>query len=65
MHVTIDAYPYVITTGDIEVPDHLNGFEEINEFIQEHWNEINFTIEDVDYCGTDYYIYDENGLEIS
>lgn len=50
-HIT--AYPYATQTGTISVPANL-GDDDINDYIIEHWNEINFDEPELDYAGTDF-----------
>ena len=49
----ITAYPYATQTGTIGVPANL-GDDDINEYIIEHWNDINFDEPELDYAGTDF-----------
>lgn len=50
-HIT--AYPYATQTGTISIPANL-GDDDINNYIIEHWGEINFNEPELDYAGTDF-----------
>ena len=52
--VTITAYPFVVSYGEILVPAEIAGDEtKIREYISDNFNSINFYSQDFDYCGTD------------
>ena len=51
MIVYVTAYPYARTEGSIEVPDDI---ENVREYLEENWDEIQFGNPELDYCGTDY-----------
>lgn len=51
MKVCITAYPYASQTGTLNVPDDC---ENVEEYISEHWNSIDFNSPDLDYKGTDF-----------
>ena len=48
---TITAYPYATQTGFLEIPDDIESQEEADEYIRDHWDEIEFHEPDLDYCG--------------
>lgn len=50
---TITAYPYAKQTGIISVPANL-GDDNIDEYIIEHWADIDFNKPELDYAGTDF-----------
>ena len=50
-HIT--AYPYAKQTGTIFVPAGVPD-EEIDDYIIEHWDKINFDDPELDYTGTDF-----------
>lgn len=50
------AYPYATQSGTITVPDNTN---DVNEYIKDHWDDIEFDEPDLDYCGTDFDIEEE------
>ena len=56
-NVTVVAYPYAVQSGIIQVPDALTDYVDVDFYIQEHWDEIDFYAPDLDYCGTDYELY--------
>lgn len=61
MTITVVAYPYATATGAIDVPDGLSK-EECLDYVKEHFNNIDFSGPELDYCGTDFDIYrDEAG----
>ena len=51
MTVFVRAYPYAIIEGTIDVPD---GTENIDAYVEEHFDEIDFGEPDLDYAGTDF-----------
>ena len=57
--VNVTAYPYAVQYGSIEVDKNLSG-EELTEYISEHWDEIQFGEPDLDYCGTDFDVDEED-----
>ena len=48
----IIASPYATQYGTIEVPDGLSE-EEVREYVNDHFDEIEFDEPDLDYAGTD------------
>jgi len=59
--ITITVFPFVSQTGSLKVPDELKTREEIKDYIDEHWDEIDFEPRyqaDFDYSGADYDFYD-------
>ena len=56
--VTVIAHPYADQTGFIEVPDGLDE-DAAKAYVQEHWNDIEFREPELDYCGTDFEVYDD------
>ena len=62
MKVQVCAYPAVSVSGEIEILDDIKTIPEINLYISEHWDEINFDNEDFDYeiwNGMDFDWYEE------
>lgn len=53
--VHITAYPYAAQTGIIEVPDGVDA----EKYIKEHWNEVTFDEPELDYCGTDFDVWED------
>ena len=51
---TITAYPYATQTGLLNIPDDITDPDERKEYIENHWNEIEFGEPALDYCGTDF-----------
>ena len=51
--IRITAYPYASQTGAIEVPKSLPD-DEIDDYIIDNWDDIEFNSPDLDYCGTDF-----------
>ena len=49
----ITAYPYAKQTGVISAPAGV-GDDDIDDYIIEHWNNINFNDPELDYAGTDF-----------
>lgn len=47
----ITAFPYAIQYGHIEIPDEVDSPW---DYIEEHWDEIDFGEPHLDYCGTDF-----------
>lgn len=45
-----ETYPYVNQTGYIEIPDDYEGSKE--EYIQEHWDDVELSEPEFDYAGT-------------
>ena len=56
--ITIVAYPYATQTGFLEIPETINKELEY-EYVTDHWNDINFSEPELDYCGTDFDICDD------
>lgn len=54
---TITAQPFATQYGTIEVPDGLSE-EEVREYVNDHFNDIEFDEPDLDYAGTDIEISD-------
>lgn len=54
--IEVTAYPYATVYGDLEVPDDvMNGSDDkLHEYIENHWNEIQFGDTDLDFQGCDY-----------
>lgn len=52
--VCITAYPFVIQTGLIEVPDGDLNREELRNYIICHWGEIRFDEPEFDYSGAEF-----------
>ena len=57
MTKTITAQPFATQYGTIEVPDELSE-EEVREYVNDHFNDIEFDEPDLDYAGTDIEISD-------
>lgn len=53
MKYRITAYPYAIQRGTIEVPDNVPT-DEVDAYIEEYWNQIDFDAPELDYAGTDF-----------
>ena len=51
---TITAYPYATQTGLLNIPDDITDPDARKEYIENHWDEIEFGEPDLDYCGTDF-----------
>lgn len=51
--VKVVAYPYARQSGKIQVPEGLSEKDKA-EYVKEHWNEIEFSAPELDYCGTDF-----------
>ena len=49
MKVEVTAYPYAVVFGTIDVPDG----EDVEEYINDHFDEIEFGEPELDYCGVD------------
>ena len=47
----ITAFPYATQYGRLEIPEDV---EDVKEYIEDHWNEIQFEEPELDYCGTDF-----------
>ena len=48
----ITALPYATQNGTIQVPADLTE-EDYHDYVQEHFDDIEFNEIDLDYCGTD------------
>lgn len=57
--IEIVANPYVVQYGTIDVPDTIDD-NELRNYIENHWNEIEFGESEFDYCGIDFDLYEEN-----
>ena len=55
--ILVTAYPYATQSGTINVPDSLPTEKEIQDYVREHWDDIEFSEPDLDYCGTDFDTY--------
>ena len=47
----VTAFPYAVQNGKITVPDDVI---DVNKYIKNHWNGIEFNEPDLDYFGTDF-----------
>lgn len=58
MKYVVTAHPYVVQYGTIDVPENVpaNDYEKLADYIDEHWNEIEFSEPDLDYADTDFEI---------
>ena len=56
--LNITALPYAVQYGTIKVPDNLDE-SCYTEYINDHWDDIEFEPPDLDYCGTDFEIDEE------
>jgi hypothetical protein len=61
--ISIEAHPYANISGEIKVPKNLTP-EEIREYVNCHFDEVKFSAPRIDFKGTDYEMYDEDGEEI-
>ena len=50
---TITAYPYAVQYGTLAIPKDITEPNALQEYVNEHWNEIDFSEPDLDYSGTD------------
>lgn len=50
---SVTAYPYATQFGTIEVPADVDE-ENVRDWIEEHFDEIDFSSPELDYCGTDF-----------
>jgi len=57
--VTVIAHPYADITGTIQIPKDIKGEEDIRNYVNNHWKDISFGEPNLDYCGTDIEIEDE------
>ncbi len=55
----VTAYPYAVQYGSLIVPDELSDQAEIEEYVREHFDEIEFGEPDLDYAGTVFDICEE------
>ncbi len=53
--IFLTAYPFVIQSGTIEVPDDVDD-DDVMDYIAEHFDEIKFEEPELDYCGCDFEI---------
>ena len=51
--ITVTAYPFATVYGTIDVPD---GVEDVETYVSDHWDSIEFGNIDLDYCMCDYEI---------
>lgn len=56
--VYVAAYPYAFQEGFINIPDNLKD-DEIKNYIAVHFDDVEFSEPDLDYCGTDFEYYTE------
>lgn len=61
--IYVTAYPYATQDGKIAVPKGLSAAE-IKKYILNNWDDIKFTQPELDYGGTDFDLYNENGKKI-
>lgn len=52
--VYIKAYPYAVQEGRIDIPDTISDDNNIQQYIEERFNNIEFNEPDLDYSGTDF-----------
>lgn len=52
MKAHITTFPYAIQYGVLEMPDNIEE-DKREEYIVEHWDDIEFGEPDLDYAGTD------------
>ena len=52
---TVTAYPYATVWGEIDIPDDI---EDVQQYVKDHWDEIEFGEPDLDYAGTDFEVSD-------
>ncbi len=57
--ICVTAYPYAVQYGSLIVPDELIDQAEIEEYVREHFDEIEFGEPDLDYAGTVFDICEE------
>lgn len=50
----ITAFPYATQEGTLEIPENIKTLKKTEEYIREHWNDIDFNDVDLDYAGTDF-----------
>ena len=50
-HITVTAYPYAMVYGHIDIPDDV---DDIDNYLEDNWDDINFGNPDLDYAGTDF-----------
>jgi hypothetical protein len=55
-YVTVVAYPYVTQYGGLNIPDDV---EDRQQYVADHWNEIEFGRPEFDYAGTDFDIEED------
>lgn len=53
----ITFYPYATQTATLDIPEDV---DDVNEYIREHWSEIEFDEVELDYCGTDFDMVDDD-----
>ena len=58
--VDVVVHPYATQYGRIGVPDRCKTDEEIRQYIEEHFDYINFGEADLDYKGIDFDFYETN-----
>lgn len=57
--VEIVANPYAVQYGTIDVHDIIDD-NDLRDYIENHWDEIKFSEAELDYCGIDFDLYEEN-----
>jgi hypothetical protein len=56
--ITVQAYPYAMTMGKIQVPSDITGQEAITKYVFEHFDEVRFDPPVLDYKLTDFDVYE-------
>ena len=61
--ISVEAHPYANINGTIKVPKNLAPAK-MREYVDNHFNKIKFEEPRLNFKGTDYELYDENGNDI-
>lgn len=61
--ISVAAHPYANIDGTIKIPKGLTPAE-IRDYVDNHFDKVKFEAPRLDFHGTDYELYDENGDEI-
>lgn len=51
--------PYANQYGTIVIPNELETEEEIKKYVSEHWGDVEFAPPELDYCGTDFEVWED------
>ena len=60
----IQFFPCASQHAEIDIPSEISDASEIRDYIKEHWSDLKFDGPELDYRGTDFDVYSEDGEEV-